>query len=73
MSVCTLQVTRIDGGAGTPPGLVTMMKHGEKCCSWQNTYSLGFPWELDGGLKATFIGAAILLDYALHQNQGSGA
>ena len=50
-----------------------MMKHEEKCCSWQNTYSLGFPWELDGGLKATFIGAAILLDYALHQSQGSGA
>ena len=48
-----------------------MGKHEIGCCSWQNTYSLGLPWELDNGLKATFIGAVILLDYTLHANQGA--
>ena len=64
------QVTRLDGEAGTL-GDITMGKNEVPCCSWQNTYSLGFPWELDSGLKATFIGAVILLDYTLHQNQGA--
>ena len=70
IKLIALQVTSIDGGSGTP-GDVTMSKLETGCCDcWQNAYSLGLPWELDNGLKATFVGAVILLDLVLQDNNG---
>ena len=70
IKLIALQVTSIDGGSGTP-GDVTMNKLETGCCDcWQNAYSLGLPWELDNGLKATFVGAVILLDLVLQDNNG---
>ena len=59
------QVTSIDGDTAISDG-VTVSKHEAGWCDFYNTYSVGFPFELDDRMKASFIGAVILIDLIAH-------
>ena len=53
------QVTNIDEDTAIPDSVTINTQKG--CCV-KNTYTVGFPLELDGGTKAAFIGAVIFID-----------
>ena len=63
------QVASIDGDTAISDD-VTMSKLKAGCCDFYNTYSVGFPLELDDIMKASFIGAVILIDLIMHQQSG---
>ena len=71
LNLCSTQVTGSDGESQVGNITKQWTEGCREMCTNMSTFTVAFPEDLDVGMKASLIGASLLIDFMFYQNKGS--